>query len=238
MAPRRVKSNGATAAAGLLREWRAERAEVLAAAQAMEREGLVMGSSGNVSRRVADSDGRQLMAITSSSVAYERITGEEIVIVDFEGEPLTGDLVPSTETLTHAAIYLARPDVGAVMHTHSTYASALAVAGLDIPPLIDEAVLALGGGVRVAEYGFPSSQELADHAVAALGERNAVLLRNHGLVGVGRSLDEALHVCRLAEQQAHVFILARVMGRARALPADVVVSEIELFRMRRKAEQG
>ena len=175
MAPRRVKSNGATAAAGLLREWRAERAEVLAAAQAMEREGLVMGSSGNVSRRVADSDGRQLMAITSSSVAYERITGEEIVIVDFEGEPLTGDLVPSTETLTHAAIYLARPDVGAVMHTHSTYSSALAVAGLDIPPLIDEAVLALGGGVRVAEYGFPSSQELADHAVAALGraERGA-----------------------------------------------------------------
>jgi L-fuculose-phosphate aldolase len=210
---------------------------VLAAAQAMARDGLVIGTSGNVSRRIDASDGRQLMAITASGVPYDRMGSGHIVIVDFEGEPVTGDLIPSTETLTHAAIYQARPDVGAVMHTHSIYASVLAVAGLEIPPMIDEAVLMLGGKVEVAAYGFPSSQELADHAVAALGERNAVLLRNHGLVGVGGSLEEALHICQMAEQQAHLFVLARMLGRARALPADVVASEIELFRMRRQAER-
>ena len=238
MAPRRVKTNGTNVATDTLQEWQAGRAGVLAAAQAMARDGLAIGTSGNVSRRIDASDGRQLMAITASGVPYDRMGSDHIVVVDFEGEPVAGDLVPSTETLTHAAIYQARPDVGAVMHTHSIYASVLAVAGLEIPPMIDEAVLLLGGKVGVAAYGFPSSQELADHAVAGLGERNAVLLRNHGLVGVGGSLEEALHICQMAEQQAHLFILARMVGRARALPADVVASEIELFRMRRQAERG
>ena len=236
MPPRKSKTNVATLVDSAVNEWQDERAAVLAAAQSMVRGGLVVGTSGNVSRRLQDPAGRQLMAITPSGQPYDSLTVEDIAVIDFEGEPVVGETIPSTETLIHAAIYQARPDVGAVMHTHSIYASAMAVANLDIPAIIDEMVVFLGGAVRVAGYGFPGSEDLAEQVVAALGERNAVLLRNHGLVGVGCSLEEALRICQMAEHTAHVYAVARIMGRARSLPPHIVEAEVELFRMRRKAE--
>ena len=236
MPARKLKTNGAHAAVQTARDWREERAAVLRAAQAMASSGLVVATSGNVSCRLPDSEDRDLMAVTPSSLDYQAMTVDDIVVVDFEGDPVLGERVPSSETLIHAAIYRARPDVGAVMHTHSTYASALAVSALELPAMIDEMVILLGGRLRVADYGFPGTEELAEHVVRALGERNAVLLRSHGLIGVGRSPEEALHVCELTERLAHIYTLARMMGRAHALPADVVQAEIELFRMRRQAE--
>ena len=217
--------------------WRIERAEVLAAAQEMARLGLVVGSSGNVSRRVKDAKGRDLMAVTPSSRPYETLTLDDIVVIDFDGEPVLGDLIPSTESLSHIAVYQARRDVGSVMHTHSTYASAMAVAGLEVPALIDEMVILLGGPVRVAEYATPSSEELAANVVNALGDRKAVLMRNHGLIGVGRDPKDALHACRLVEHVAQVYSISRALGRGRSLPPDVVHAEMELYRMRLEAEQ-
>ena len=237
MSSRKPRTNGATLAPSAAGDWRGERADVLATAQAMARCGLVVGTSGNVSLRLADPKGRHLMAITPSSQAYETMTVEDIAVIDFEGEPVVGETIPSTETLTHAAIYGARPDVAAVMHTHSTYATALAVAGLELPAIIDEMVVALGGAIHVTEYGFPGSEAVAASVVAALGERKAVLIRNHGLVGVGCSLEEALRVCQLTEHVAQVYTVARVMGRARGLPPSVVAEEVELFRIRRDAER-
>jgi L-fuculose-phosphate aldolase len=218
--------------------WRVERTEVLAAAQEMARLGLVVGSSGNVSRRIKDVKGRDLMAVTPSSRPYETLILNDIVVIDFEGEPVLGDLIPSTESLSHIAVYQARRDVGSVMHTHSTYASAMAVAGLEIPALIDEMVILLGGPVRVAEYATPSSEELAVNVVNALGDRKAVLMRNHGLIGVGRDLNDALHACRLVEHVAEVYSISRSLGRGHSLPPDVVHTEMELYRMRLEAEQG
>ena len=103
--------------------WLAEREAVLEGARAMARKGLVSGTSGNVSVRC----GPELLAITATSVPYGAIALADIVVVDFEGEPVFGDALPSTETLMHSAVYRARPRVGAVMHTHSIYASALSV---------------------------------------------------------------------------------------------------------------
>ena len=202
----------------------------------MYRDGLVMATSGNVSARVTGSAGRQLMAITASSTGYDQMATRDIVVVDFEGEPVLGDAVPSSESLMHGAIYAARPDANAVVHTHSAYASALAVAGLAIPALIDEMVVYVGDSVQVAEYGAPGSQELADQVVAALGERNAVLLRNHGLVGIGHAVTEALNVCQMVERMAQIYIAARAIGRDHPLPADVVATELEVFRMRQQAK--
>lgn len=207
---------------------------MLDAARAMYRHGLVVAASGNVSMRVADGP-RTLMAITASGKDYERMDIRHVVVVDMDCEPVEGTALPSTESLMHAAIYQARPDVGAVMHTHSTYASAMAVAGLALPPLIDEMVIALGDSVQVAAYAFPGTQELADNVVSALGERNAALLKNHGLVGVGRSMDEALKACTLAERLAHIYVTARLLGSAEPLPTGVVSAEVDLFRMRRDA---
>ena len=215
--------------------WGDVRTAVCEAARRVAQLGLVIGTSGNVSQRLHDPD-RDLLAITPSGRPYDRLTPDAILVIDFEGEPVEGEGIPSTETLSHVAVYRARPDVDAVIHTHSVYASVAAVAGLDIPPLVDETVMAVGGPVRVAEYGFPSSQELADHVVAALGEQNAVLLRNHGLIGVGATLEQALSVCELVEHTAKVFILARLLGEAHPLPQEVVKAETALYHMRRVAE--
>jgi L-fuculose-phosphate aldolase len=217
--------------------WLIPRMAVMEGAQAMFRAGLVVGSSGNVSARCS-ADGADYMAVTATGKDYERLTLKQIVVVDLDGEPVVGDAVPSSETLVHAAIYAARPDVGAVMHTHSVYASGLAVAGVSLPPLIDEMVLVLGGGIEVSNYAFPGTDELGTSVVAALGERNAALIRNHGVVGVGATVAEAFDACQLVERLAQIYNVANAAGSAPALAPDVVASEIELFRMRRRAEGG
>lgn len=216
-------------------QWLEERQAVRRVAQEMARKGLVVGTSGNVSVRIPGGK-RGLLAITPSGHPYETLQATDIPVIDFEGEPVEGEAVPSTETLTHVAIYRCRPDVHAVIHTHSVYASVAAVAGLEIPPIVDEMVVRVGGAVKVAEYGFPSSQELADRVVEALGKRNAVLLRNHGLVGVERTLDKALAVCELVERVAQVFLIARLLGRDRPLPQEAMEAELALFRMQQAAD--
>jgi L-fuculose-phosphate aldolase len=114
-----------------------------------------------------------------------QVTEDDIPVVGFDLEPVEGELAPSSEALLHVGVYIARPDVRAVIHTHPIYAGAAAVAGLRIPPIIDEMVVAIGGGIEVSEYAFPGTQQLADNVLAALGERNAALLRNHGAVESG-----------------------------------------------------
>ena len=96
----------------------------------------------------------------------------------------------------------------------------------------------MGGAIKVSGYAFPGTQELADNVCAALGERNAALIRNHGAVGVGSTLQEALDVSALVERTAQVFIYASLLGGAHTLPPDVVEAELSIFRMRRQATEG
>lgn len=209
---------------------------MLAAAQRMAARGLVVGTSGNVSRLLGGaSDGRELMAITPTGVEYDRLKVEDILVTDLDIDLVMGDGVPSSEALLHAEIYRRRSDAAAVMHTHSPYATAAAVAGVDIPPILDEMVLVVGGEVKVSEYAFPSSDALAANVCDALGERNAALIRNHGVVGVGTDLDEALRVCELVEHAARVMVYASALGGATPLPAEVLEAETALFEMRRKS---
>ena len=217
-------------------KWREERQAVLAAVQRMSALALTVGTSGNVSMRLAgDVGGRELMAITPSGVAYDMLRAEDILVTDMDIEPVDGDGIPSSESLLHAEIYGRRGDVGAVIHTHSPYATAAAVAGVDIPLIIDEMALVIGGTVKVSEYAFPSSEALAANVCAALGGRNAALMQNHGVVGVGADLDEALRVCELVEHAARVLVYASTLGKVTPLPADVVEAETALFEMRRKS---
>ncbi|GBD10402.1 L-fuculose phosphate aldolase [bacterium HR23] len=218
-------------------EWLEERQAVLRTAQSMFQAGLVLGTAGNVSVRVNQREGRTLLAITPTQRPYLTLRPEDIPVIDEEGEAILGDLPPSSESLLHIAIYRARPDVHAIVHTHSPYASACAVAGLAIPPILDELVVYAGGTVEVAPYGFPGSQDLADKAVYALGDRCAVLLRHHGVVGVGRSLEQALQVCLLVERAAQVFILARLLGNAPCLPPEAVEAERAIYIMRQRPGQ-
>jgi L-fuculose-phosphate aldolase len=210
----------------------AERADVLSAVRRIVEGGLVAGASGNVSRRIRTPDG-DLIAITASRVPYHRFSADDVVVVDFEIDPVDGRGVPSSESLLHAAIYRARPDVGGVIHTHSVHASAFAVAGEPIPPILDEQVVMLGGAVEVADYGASASVDLAERAVAALGDQAAALLRHHGAVGVGTDLEEAVAVVELVERIAHIRAITKTLGSPRQLPDEVVAGEQRVYRMLR-----
>jgi L-fuculose-phosphate aldolase len=200
----------------------------------MEEINLVHASSGNVSVRLPkDADGRELFAMTPSGVPYRILRPEQVLIVDGEANVIDGDGVgkPSSERKVHFAAYRDRPDVGAVIHSHSVYASALAAAGQDLPPIIDEMVVAIGGTVECAPYGMPATPQLADSAIALMGLRQAVLLRNHGVVGVGRDLDEAFNVVDMVERTAQIYLLARLMGDVQPIPDAVANIEVKFFRI-------
>lgn len=216
-----------------------ERGQVLDAVQRIVAVGLVSGASGNVSRRISTPSG-DLFAVTASRVPYHRFGIDDVLVVDVDVEPVVGEGVPSSESLAHLAVYRARPDVGAVIHTHSVYASAFAVAAQPIPCVLDEQVVLLGGAIAVAEYAASASSELAENAVAALGDRAAVLLRHHGVLGVGADLQEAVAVVDLVERVAQIRLLSIQLGAAHELPATIIGAEQQVYRMmkgfRRKRE--
>jgi L-fuculose-phosphate aldolase len=211
-------------------QYTAEREEVLAAVRRIVVAGLVAGASGNVSRRIR-STGGDLVAITASRVPYHRFALGDVLVVDLDVEPVVGDGIPSSESLLHMAIYRARPDAGAVIHTHSVYASAFAVAGQPIPPILDEQVMMLGGAIEVAAYGASASDDLAAKAVFALGDRAAVLLRHHGVCGAGETLDDAVAVVELVERIAQIRALSVALGAPCELDAEIVRSEQQVYRM-------
>ncbi|HEX7364671.1 MAG TPA: class II aldolase/adducin family protein [Dehalococcoidia bacterium] len=209
--------------------WEAEKKQLIEAAQEMERKGLVVGTAGNISLRLKDPDGRELLAITPSGRYYDSLKVDDIVVVDFAGQKVEGELKASIETPMHIEVLKSRKKMNAVVHAHPAFCSAIAVAGMDIPPLIDEQVILIGGEIKVAEYAFPGTPELAKSAVAALGPRNAVILANHGVLAVGRDMREALTICELAEELAKIYVSASSMGKVNQLPAEAVELEQAFF---------
>ena len=213
-------------------EWTKVKQAVVMAAQKMVSLELATGTSGNISARIHSQDELgDLLALTPSGKPYVTLVDDDIVVSDFEVEPIEGDLVPSTESLLHVAIYRARPDVQAVIHTHSIFASVTAVAGLEIPPIVDETTITLGGPIKISDYAFPGTQNLADNVCKALGERKAALIRNHGVVAVGRDLPEAVEICMHVERVAQIFVYASLLGKVNVLPPDIVEAEISIYEM-------
>jgi L-fuculose-phosphate aldolase len=209
--------------------WEVQKREVLEIAREMDKKGLVVGTSGNVSQRFREPGGRELVAITPSGRHYDTMKAEDIVLVDMEGQRVEGELAPSIETIMHVGIYKARKKVCAVVHTHAVFGSTIAATGKEIPSLLDDQVTFLGGEIKVAAYALPGSPELARNAVAALGLMNAVVLANHGTLTVGRNLREALNNCELLEKTARVYVLAMGLGALTLVPADMAEVEKAFF---------
>ena len=209
--------------------WESEKKQVIEAAQEMERKGLVVGTAGNISLRVKATDGRELLAITPSGRYYDSLKVDDIVVVDFTGQKVEGEVKATIETVMHIEVHKARKRINAVVHAHPPFCSALAVAGMDIPPLIDEQVMLVGGEIKVAKYALPGTPDLAKNAVSALGPRNAVILANHGVLSVGRDMREALIICELAEELAKIYVSAMGLGKINPLPAEVIELEQSLF---------
>jgi L-fuculose-phosphate aldolase len=170
---------------------RAARKALIAAAHAMCAAGLNRGTAGNLSCR-HHAAGREGFLITPSGVAYERLLPESLAWIDLRDGQASGPLTPSSEWRLHYDLYLDKPGVGAVLHTHSPFAVSLAARRLEIPPF--HYMIARFGGdtVRCAAYALFGTQALSDAALRALAERSACLLANHGMLTHGRDLQEAL----------------------------------------------
>ena len=145
--------------------------EIMDTCRVMMSTGLVVGTWGNVSRRCSTED----FLITPSGVPYNELQPGDLVVVNLQTGSCSGSLCPSTETPLHAAIYRRRPDVEAIIHTHSPYAAGFAVNRIELPPLLEEIAQLVGGSVRVAPYAASGSIELAEGAAAAIQDRFFVL---------------------------------------------------------------
>lgn len=181
--------------------------------------GLVSGTSGNLSARAP---GSSRCLITPSGVDYETMRPEDLVEVDLEGVPTGSGLKPSVDTPVHVAVYRARGDVGALIHTHSPYAAAFSTLHRDVPPLITESAGYLGGGVRVMEYVPPARPDTGDQVAAGLGRDRAVLLPNHGVIAVGEDLRRCYNAASQVEESAHVAFLALQLGEPRPVPREEI----------------
>lgn len=202
-----------------------ERLQVLETGIEMAKAALAVGTWGNISCRLEG----EKMAITPSGMEYSTLRPEDLVIMDLEGNCLDGCRKPSTEQPLHRAIYLARPDVQAIVHTHSIYASAFAAARKPIPGAIEDLVQIVGGEVRVAQYALPGSPLLGRYAAEALEGRTGALLANHGVIGAAGDLKQALLICQIIEKSAQIAIAALALGGMVPLPQEDIDAMRQYF---------
>lgn len=195
------------------------RLEVVFAARRLEPLGLSPGTSGNLSVRTRDG-----MLITPSAVPYEAMDPDDLVLMELDGvvRSAPAGRLPSTEWRMHAGILRERPDVTAIVHAHPPWATALSCLRRDIPPFHYMVAICGGRVIGCASYATFGTQELADAALGALGERNACLLANHGIVTCGASVDAAL------ELAIEVEALAGQYGRALSIGEPVLLTDEEM----------
>ena len=195
--------------------------EVCETAKKMYHSGLVAGTWGNISSRVDE----EYMVITPSGMDYDRLCADDMVLVNMKTFEYEGRLKPSVEVPVHSAVYLSRPEVNGIVHTHSTYALTMATARKPIPPICDDQVQILGGDVRLAAYTMPGTKEMADEVVKALKDRGGALIANHGAITIGRNLAEAFTGSQVLEKTALIYINTQSIGG----PAEISREDVEFF---------
>lgn len=186
-----------------------EKTLLLESGKKLLHEGFTVETWGNISLRGADG----LVYITPSGMDYDRCTEADIVVMDLDGHIVEGTRVPSIENGLHRAVYAARPEVRAIVHTHPIFSTVFSAMGESIPLLIDEAAQALGDEVRTAPYALPGTGELARACAETLGKKaNACLLQSHGAVCVGKDMKAAFKTARVLEMTAEIYYRIRAVG--------------------------
>lgn len=192
----------------------------------MNASGLNQGTSGNISVRFGD-----VMLITPSATPYDRLTPEAIATMPLGGRKgeWHGPLKPSTEWRFHFDILNSRRDVGAIVHTHSTFATVLAIARKPIPACHYMIAAAGGNDIRCAPYATYGTQELSNHALKALKGRQACLLANHGAIATGANLEKAMWLAVELETLARQYFHALQLGRPFILSDSAIAETLERF---------
>ncbi|MFD5426972.1 class II aldolase/adducin family protein [Streptomyces sp. NPDC127084] len=204
----------------VVRAW----ADLVATARRTVADGLVVGTSGNVSVRVPTEAG-DVVLVTPTGVPYDRLGPPDVVGVDLDGRRVLGELIPTSELPMHLAVYRAT-DAAAIVHTHAVHATAVSTLVTELP-LIHYMAAALGGPVRVAPYALYGTEQLATHMLDALADRTGCLLQNHGTVTYGATLDQAYDRTAQLEWMCRVWLTASsVPGSGPSLLSRTQVDEV------------
>ncbi len=209
------------------------RVEVAALHRELVRYGLVVWTAGNISARVPGAD---LLVIKPSGVPYDELTPEKMVVCDLYGTVIEGDLQPSSDTATSAYVYRSMPDVGGVVHTHSTYATAWASRGESIPCVLTMMADEFGGEIPIGPFAHIGDDEIGRAIVETLGDHrsNAILLKNHGVFTIGRTAKDAVKAAVMCEDVARSVHIARQLGS----PIPIAPADIDALYDRYQNEYG
>jgi L-ribulose-5-phosphate 4-epimerase len=195
------------------------REEVCRLNKELPRNGLVAWTSGNVSARDAESG---LIVIKPSGVVYEALTPENMVVVDPYGKRIEGKLNPSVDTATHLFIYKQRLDVGGVVHTHSTFATAFAAVGKPIPAFLTAICDEFGGPIPVGAFAPIGGEEIGAEVVRSIGKSPAILMQNHGVFTIGKNAAESVKAAVMVEDAARTVFYALQLGDPIPIADDMV----------------
>ncbi|MEO6118694.1 MAG: class II aldolase/adducin family protein [Methylotenera sp.] len=205
------------------------REQLLTISQQLSVSGLNRGTSGNVSIRVSNAAGQAGFLITPSGMAVDKMTPIDMVWMDFAGNA-SGTRQPSSEWRFHLDILESRPEVNAVIHTHSMFASTFSTFRRDMPAFHYMIALAGGDSIRCAPYALFGSQQLSDNAVLALQGRKACLLANHGMIAVGESLEKAFYITQEVETLCEQYLRALQVGEPYILSQQEMIEVQEKFK--------
>ncbi|AVO46594.1 L-fuculose-phosphate aldolase [Phreatobacter cathodiphilus] len=205
-------------------ETTALRRELIEACRSMNSLGINRGTAGNISVRHGDG-----LLISPTGIPYDKLEPQHVVAMRWDGS-FDGDVLPSSEWRFHRDILRARPDLNAVVHTHSTHATAVSILGRDIPA-IHYAIAAAGGpSIRCAPYAIFGSQELADAVLTALEGRRACLMAHHGVIAAHASIAQALALAVTVESLAQQYLLCLPLGEPPRLSDTEIAEVLEKFK--------
>jgi ribulose-5-phosphate 4-epimerase/fuculose-1-phosphate aldolase len=200
------------------------REEVYTFANQMVTDGLAYGSQGNISLYDPLSG---VIAITPSALPYNMMQPEDICLVDLKGKTIDSKWKPTSEIALHLVFYQSRPEIQAVVHSHAPYSTTFGVINEPIPMILTEAATCLGEDVPIAPYARPGTWDLAKSALKTIQTGVAVVLANHGLVTIGKSLAQAYDSTMAVETSARLVIMAKSMGKN---PVKLAPNEVQEIR--------
>jgi len=201
------------------------KAAIIEKCRVLEKMGYFIGTWGNISVRVPEG-----FIVTPSRIGYDIIQPSDFVVVSAEGKVVAGHRLPSSETEIHRAVLNKKGNVGAIIHSHSPYATAVSCLHLAIPPFVEDLVQIIGGHVNCTRY-VPAGQHtrIAEEVANTIGDENAVLLANHGVMCCGRDLEEAFVASQILEKAAFMMLAAAAKGEVIPIPEEDVRSERHRF---------
>jgi len=203
-----------------------EKKEIIKTALALKEYRLISLSGGNVSIRKLDENH---ILVTPSGMMYETMVPDDIVVIDYSGAVIEGTRRVSVDTEAILYIYNNMPEVNAVIHTHQVYATAVGLVEDLLPAAVTTLCNATLGSVVVAPFSSAGSLEMGKYTVKYINKKRAIILKNHGVITVGRNLKEALYAAVYLEDTAKIYILARSIGKPILLNEEQIKVAVDKF---------